>query len=151
MPRLTVLFVRASLIYLLLAVTFGALMLANKGVMISPAIWALLPVHIELAFVGWMVQLAMGVVFWILPRFSRGAPRGNERLSWAAFSLLNAGIVLVVLQIVVRFQWLPFAGRILEGLALALFTAGNWRRVKPLALSGPLAPGGGRSAGKGRS
>ena len=36
MPRLSVYFVRASLIYLVLGFTFGGLLLANKGVMISP-------------------------------------------------------------------------------------------------------------------
>ena len=42
MPRLSVYLVRASLIYLILGFTLGGLLLANKGVMISPLIWAML-------------------------------------------------------------------------------------------------------------
>lgn len=133
MPRLSVYFVRASLIYLLIGFTFGGLLLANKGIMISPAIWALLPIHIELAFVGWMIQLAMGIAFWILPRFSKGKPRGDERLSWLAFVFVNTGILCVALQIS-ETAWLAFAGRILETMGLIAFAIGNWKRIKPLDL-----------------
>lgn len=132
MPRLSVYFVRASLVYLALGLTFGGLLLANKGVMFLPSIWIFLPVHIEFSFVGWMVQLAMGVAFWILPRFSSHPIRGDERLSWLAFFLVNLGIWFVVLQIVIPVEWLTLAGRMLELLGVGLFTMGNWRRIKPL-------------------
>jgi hypothetical protein len=132
MPRLSVYFVRASLVYLALGFTFGGLLLANKGVMFLPVIWALLPVHIEFSFVGWMIQLAMGVAFWILPRFPTHPIRGREQLSWLAFFLLNLGIWFVVLQIAVQVEWLTLAGRVLEWLAVGLFAVGNWRRIKPL-------------------
>ena len=131
MPRLSVFFVRASLIHLLLGFTFGGLLLADKGVMISPWIWVLLPVQIELTFIGWMAQLAVGIAFWILPRFSSAAPRGDERWSWGTFFLLQAGIGCVVLQSLFWGQWLSFTGRILEAFALAAFVIGNWQRVKP--------------------
>jgi hypothetical protein len=132
MPRLSVYFVRASLIYLVLGTTFGGLLLANKGVMISPWIWALLPVHIEFMFIGWMIQLAVGIAFWILPRFSKNPPRGDERWSWGTLILLNTGIVCIVLQSLFGLQWLSFIGRILEALALSAFVIGNWKRVKPI-------------------
>jgi hypothetical protein len=133
MPRLSVYFVRASLIYLVLGFTFGGLLLANKGVMISPLIWALLPIHIEFLFIGWMIQLAIGIAFWILPRFSKGALRGNENWSWGTLFLLNAGILCVVLQSLFGLQWLSVLGRVFETLALAAFAIGNWKRVRPLA------------------
>jgi hypothetical protein len=133
MPRLSVYFVRASLIYLVLGFTFGGLLLANKGVMISPFIWALLPVHIEFTFIGWMVQLVIGIAFWILPRFSTNTPRGDERWSWGTLILLNAGILCIVLQSLFGLQWFSFIGRILEALALTAFVIGNWKRVKPIS------------------
>ena len=131
MPRLSVYFVRASLIYLLVGFTFGGLILANKGLGFSPAIWMLLPMHIEFDLMGWLVQLAMGVAFWILPRFSKGPLRGNERLSWLAFLTINAGILLAASNGVFAIQWLPLLGRMLETIALVLFAVGNWRRIKP--------------------
>lgn len=132
MPRLSVYFVRASLIHLFLGFTIGGLMLANKGVMISATIWSLLPLHIEFAFVGWMIQLAMGVAFWILPRFRKGAPRGDERLSWLALVLVNAGIILVTLDAALDPQGFAITGRIFEILGLVTFALGNWRRIKPI-------------------
>ena len=132
MPRLSVYFVRASLIHALLGFTVGGLLLANKGVMFSPTLWSLLPLHIEFAFIGWMAQFAMGVAFWILPRFSRGSPRGNEKLVWAAFALLNTGILLVVIQSLFGVNGFALSGRIMELLGLAAFAAGNCRRIKPL-------------------
>jgi len=131
MPRLSVYFVRASLIYLAVGFTFGGLLLANKGMLISPLIWMLLPIHVEFLLVGWLVQLAMGIAFWILSRFSQGAPRGNERWSWATFALVNIGVSLVALQVLFGSQWLVFLGRSLEMLGLATFAMGNWKRVKP--------------------
>jgi hypothetical protein len=130
MPRLSVYFIRASLIYLLLGFTFGALILASKGLIIVPSIWILLPIHIEFDLIGWLVQLAMGVAFWILPRFSKDPIRGKERLSWSAFILINAGILLVVSDGLLETNGLILIGRVFEVLALVLFAVGNWRRIK---------------------
>ena len=132
MPRLSVYFIRASLVYLLLGFTFGGLMLANKGILISPMIWTLLPLHMEFAFVGWMIQLAMGVAFWILPRFNKGAPRGDERLSWIALLLINTGIFFVICDFFFDIGWLMFTARALETLALIAFVIGHWRRIRPI-------------------
>src|SRR5574341_1527389 len=129
MPRLSVWFVRASLLYLLLGFAFGALILAEKGVSYYPPVWNLFPVHIEFLLIGWLAQLAMGVGFWIFPRFSLGQPRGDERLIWIAFASVNTGILITALQI-----WLPVAlllGRILEVGGAIIYVLGLWRRVKP--------------------
>jgi hypothetical protein len=131
MPRLSVYFVRASLVYLLLGFTMGGLMLANKGLMISAMIWSLLPLHIEFTFIGWMIQLAMGVAFWILPRHRQGPPRGDERLSWAALVAVNAGIVCLILDHFLTSSVFASMGRTAELLAIGLFILGNWKRIKP--------------------
>lgn len=129
MPRLSVYFVRASLIYLLLSSTLGGLMLANKGLMISAMIWSLLPLHIEFAFVGWMIQMAMGVAFWILPRHPKGPPRGDERLSWSALLSINVGILCLIMDYFLNTSALLLPGRAAEMLGLVLFVLGNWRRI----------------------
>jgi hypothetical protein len=133
MPRLSVWMVRLSLAHLAMGFTFGSLLLANKGIPFAPAVWSLLPAHMELLLVGWVVQLAMGVAFWILPRFGQGASRGDERLAWLAFGLLNLGVVLIAAQPVIRLAWLPLAGRLAESGAALLFLLSQWRRVKPFA------------------
>jgi hypothetical protein len=133
MPRLSVYFIRASLIHLLLAFTLGGLMLANKGVTLSPLIWLWLPLHMEFALVGWMVQLAIGTAYWILPRFSKSTPRGPAWLLWSSFILLNAGILLAVGQSVFLLAaWLALGAKGLELAGIAAFVIGSWRRVKPM-------------------
>jgi len=134
MPRLSVWFVRASFIHLFLGSTFGGLILANKGIPFAPWTWSLLPAHIESLLLGWMVQLAMGVAYWILPRFRSGPPRGNVNLAWVALVLLNAGIVIVALQPFTDAAWLALTGRIFETSAILLFIMVSWRRVKPLEI-----------------
>lgn len=129
MPRLSVWFVRASLIYLTIGFAFGALLLAEKGIPYFPALWSILPIHVEFLLIGWLVQLAMGVAFWILPRFGVGPPRGDERLIWASLILLNIGLCLIGFQL-----WLPMTlltGRTAEVLGVLAFAVGSWRRVRP--------------------
>jgi hypothetical protein len=134
MPRQTIWFIRASLIYLLAGFTIGALILAQKGRPFDAGVWLLLPLHMEFLLVGWLVQLVLGMAFWIFPRFGVGAPRGREDLIWISFALLNLGIVLVALQL-----WLPaalLAGRLAEAAGMLIYIAGSWERVKPLTVGG---------------
>lgn len=131
MPKLSMWFIRASLLYLALGFTFGSLLLINKGLPFYPLLWRLLPAHIEIVLFGWTVQLIMGMAFWILPRFAAPPVRGNEQLAWAAFILLNAGIGFVVLSpLVLTGAWLSLTGRLAEAAGVVLFAAHAWPRVK---------------------
>ena len=96
MPRLSQWLVRTALIYLLLGFSVGALLLAHKGIPWQPLLWRWLPAHIEFLLMGWVVQLTMGVAFWILPRFWQRARRPWEGFVYLAWLLLNLGIWLVV-------------------------------------------------------
>jgi hypothetical protein len=130
MPNLSIWFVRAALVHLTLGFTMGALMLANKGVMLHPAMLRLLPAHIEFLLMGWTLQLALGVAFWILPRFMSERPRGNERLAWLSFVLLNGGVWLVVLGGVLRGPaGVVLLGRVAEMGAAVAFAAHLWPRI----------------------
>jgi hypothetical protein len=130
MPRLSVWMIRTALLHLLLGFTLGALLLANKGIPISPFLWRLLPIHLELLLIGWTVQLALGVAFWILPRFQNARPRAT--FAWGAYLLLNTGIVLVVANpFLVALPGLVLWGRIAEIGAAVAFALHAWPRVKP--------------------
>jgi hypothetical protein len=131
MPRLSAWSVRLAMLYLLLGFTFGALMLANKGIPFAPWLWRLLPAHMDILLFGFVIQLAMGFAFWILPRY-RGGSRGNERVVWFAVILLNLGIWTITIAGSFSFPrlWMVI-GRSLEGLAAFLFVIQYWRRVRP--------------------
>lgn len=137
MPRLSVYYIRAALLLLSAGITAGALMLANKGVPFEPALWRLLESHVEMMLIGWTIQLAAGVALWVLPRLPGPDKYGRMRLGWAAFFLLNGGVLAVALA-----QWLGLdalalavAGRAAELLAFVLFAVQVWPRIRVLNLS----------------
>ncbi len=132
MPKPSVWMIRAALLYFGVGFTFGALMLYNKGLPIAPILWRLLSAHIEIALIGWVLHLAMGVAFWILPRFSAQPRYGSVRPIWAAFAALNAGILIVIIGSWISSPAAMAAGRVIEMASAALFGAALWRRVKPL-------------------
>ncbi len=131
MTRLSVWPVRTALLYLGVGFLIGAVMLLEKGARIDPALLNMLPMHIEFVLIGWTLQLAMGVAFWILPRFSRGAAHGNQTLGWIAYGLLNFGVLSVGIGL-----WLnappivPLIGRVAELLAAISFMLHAWPRIK---------------------
>lgn len=132
MPRLSVFLVRTAFLHLLVGFGIGGLLLADKGLSFWPALWRLRPAHIELLLVGWTLQLTMGVAYWILPRFRDGPARGAVRGVWAAYLLLNLGVIALALgPLSARPAALALAGRCAELAAVAVFALNAWPRVKP--------------------
>lgn len=131
MPRLSAWSVRLAMLYLLLGFTFGALMLANKGIPFAAWLWRLLPAHMDILLFGFVIQLAIGFAFWILPRY-RGGSRGNENVVWVAVVLLNLGIWTITIAGSFNFSGLwMVTGRVLEGVAAILFVVQVWKRIRP--------------------
>lgn len=139
MPRLSCWFIRLALIYLGVGVLGGGLILSAKG---YPAVlgwsWLLLPAHIELLIVGWLIQLTMGMAYWILPRLDGAGNRGRPVLAWASLIMLNAGVTGTATLLLTRAIF-PQAGMdlllipaaLLHPLALAAFVGHAWPRVRP--------------------
>nr|WP_290665448.1 hypothetical protein [Ardenticatena sp.] len=132
MPLLSRLYIRTAALYFLAGFTAGASMLAHKGVFLHPLMWRLLPLHIEFLLFGWTFQFALGVAFWILPRFEGGASRGPEAPVWLAYVLLNMGVLLVATAgLQGDAPMLTLVGRACEALAVVSFAFNAWPRVKP--------------------
>ena len=131
MPRLSVWMIRAGLAYLATGFLVGALLLIQRAVPLANWLPRLVPLHIEYLLLGCIVQLALGVAFWILPRFRSGAERGRQAPAWVAFALLNLGIQAVAIG---GAAGAPFTigllGRCAEGLAAVAFALHAWPRVK---------------------
>jgi len=94
-PRLSALLVRTALLHLVLGAAFGALIASLKGAGWPTWAWGALSAHAHMLVFGWLVQLAMGVAYWILPRLDGARPRSG--LVWAAYAGLNGGILLIAL------------------------------------------------------
>jgi hypothetical protein len=131
MPRLSVWFIRLGLLYLAIGFSIGALMLANKGLAVAPWLWRLRPAHVEFLLIGWIVQLVMGIIFWITPRFH--SSRGNARPAWVALVLINIGVLLISLSAVLGLDgWHLVAGRLAELCAVVAFARHAWPRIKAI-------------------
>jgi hypothetical protein len=130
MPRFSVWTVRLAFVYLFIGFTLGALMLANKGMPLGAWVWRLLPAHIDFLLFGFVIQLTIGIAYWILPRYRTGS-RGNESAFWISVALLNLGVWTVAC---IGFLNLPglwlVIGRLLVGIAAALFGMQAWRRIR---------------------
>lgn len=122
--------IRLSFCHLMLGFTFGALMLINKAVDVHPMIWILLPLHIETLFWGFIIQFTMGTAYWMLPRYLKGADRGNPRLPWLMTGLLNSGILLYLAgNITAAGSLLLITGRSLELMSVGMFIYLHWSRI----------------------
>lgn len=131
MPQLSVWTVRISLAYLAIGFTIGALLMVHTALSLPLWILQLRAFHIELLLIGWLIQLAIGVAFWILPR--SGRQRENTMSATASIILLNLGIWLAAGGQLVwpAASLLPAVGRTFETAAALLFGFHVWTRINP--------------------
>ncbi|MEN9936506.1 MAG: hypothetical protein RLZZ387_3085 [Chloroflexota bacterium] len=138
MPQLSQIMVRTALLWLGLGYTAGGLALLAKGVTVPPWLWSLRASHVHMLLVGWTVQLALGIAYWILPRFDAAGSRGGSRPVWLSYATLNAGVLLAALPAPLAAltgttppAWVPVAAAVAYLAAAAAFISHAWRRVLP--------------------
>ncbi len=142
MPPIARAFVRAAFLYFVAAFVLGALMMLDRWLGFSRWLKVVYLSQLHLLLVGWITQLAIGVAYWIFPRFLKEQgphPRGSEPLAWAVLVGLNIGLLL-------RFLFEPFylikpqpwlaALMALSGVLQALAALGFgwlvWGRIRPM-------------------
>lgn len=137
MPPLARWFIRTALIYLIATLLVGVTLMLRPLTALPAAAGALQPVYFHLLMVGWVTQLIFGMALWMFPKYSAEQPRGSERLGWATYGLLNAGLVLRAIgEPLVAVKpgggagWLLAASATLQLLAGWAFVANTWGRVK---------------------
>jgi uncharacterized membrane protein len=139
MPPLTRWFIKTALVYFVLALVTGLLLALQNIWEGLRSISGLFPVYIHLLVQGWITMLIVGVVFWMFPKYTREQPRGSERLGWASYGLLNAGLLLRVVGEPLNaslpsaanlFGMLLAASALLQWLGGLAFVANTWGRVK---------------------
>jgi hypothetical protein len=97
MPPIARAFVKAAFLYFIAAFVLGALMSLDRWLSFSRWLKVVYFSQLHLLMVGWITQLAIGVAYWIFPRFLKERdprPRGSDALAWAVLACLNIGMVL---------------------------------------------------------
>lgn len=137
MSRLTRWIIRTSLVYLGLALTAGILQAGASIWNWSLTAASLFPGYIHLLAVGWLTLMIFGVAHWMFPRYSALQPHGNEALNWAAYILMNLGLVMRLvgeplndLHRVTFWTWFLVLSAILQWLGGMVFIINLWKRVK---------------------
>ena len=137
MPPLTRWFIKTSLAYCVCAMIVGLILMLRLSLDLPPVVGALQPAYFHLLMLGWIAQLIFGVAYWMFPKFTAAQPRGNERLGWATYGLLNAGLLLRVIgeplaavQPGAGIGWVLVLSAGLQVSAGWLFVANLWPRVK---------------------
>lgn len=90
--------VRLSLLWLLAGFIVGGLMLVDREIPGNWRLWAQ-PTHGHMLFVGWFLQFALGIAYWLVPRKrSPERPVGyNLRTAKFAVAALNLGLLCRVI------------------------------------------------------
>ncbi len=144
MPPMARTFVKAAFVYFVVAFLLGALMMLDRWLAFSRWLRVIDTSQVHLLLVGWITQLAIGVAYWIFPRFLKerdSRPRGSDALAWFVLISLNAGLALRVLfepfYLMGPQPWLAallaLSGA-LQALAVAGFAWIIWGRVRPMEL-----------------
>jgi Protein of unknown function (DUF2871) len=116
MPALTRWSIHTAMIYLLAGLASGVLYWANAQWSFAPVLSALSPTYLHMLVIGWLTQLIFGVIYWMFPIIRKGNMRGDPRLAWAVFGLLNAGLILRI----VCEPWRAIAPNDVNGTGLVL-------------------------------
>jgi len=135
MPLLTRWYIRSALVYLTAALLLAVVL--AMPINLPSFIRFMNPAYFHLFLVGWVTQMIFGVIYWMFPIITRAQPRGNERLGWFSYILLNVGLLLRVIGeplVSTRPEtgvgWLLAISALLQWLAAVLFVFLAWPRVK---------------------
>jgi hypothetical protein len=128
MPALSRLYVRTALLYLAVGTLLGAIILWSKAVPSTGRAWQLLAAHVALVTWGWLLQLSLGVAYWIFPRF--GTIRPRPWLAVATYVLLNVALLLAAFAPWLPGPWSSLAAGWLQLFAVLAFVAHAWPRAR---------------------
>jgi heme/copper-type cytochrome/quinol oxidase subunit 1 len=137
MPTVTRWFIKSALVYLVAALVLAVALAWPDSANLPEFVRFMNPAYFHLFLVGWVTQMIFGVIYWLFPIITRARPRGNERMAWASYALLNVGLLLRVLgepltglRPEAGFGWLLAVSAVLQWLAAVVFVILSWPRVK---------------------
>ena len=96
MSRLTILFIKSSLIYFAIAVLVGLDITFMPG-----HLGSMMPVHAHLMLLGWITRMIYGVAYHILPRFS-ASPLYSDKMANVQFYLAHIGLIGMAVSFAMR-------------------------------------------------
>ncbi|MDF2626917.1 MAG: cytochrome c oxidase subunit [Symbiobacteriaceae bacterium] len=135
MSNLSVGFIRTSVVYLLIGISFGLTMAIPGGLSWLMEVGRGQPTtaHAHANLLGFMLMMVMGVAYHIFPRFS-GHPIRRMWMAWANFWSCQVGTALMVLGLLFRGivpVMLPI-GASVQVLGIVFFAINMFQVVRPV-------------------
>ncbi len=130
MPRITRYFIKAAMFYFAAGLLTSFLISARTLLSLPAALANMTPTYLHMLVVGWITQLIIGIAYWMFPKFSKAEPRGDERVGWAVFALLNVGLALRVIGEPLNIGWMLPLSSLMQFFAIWMFIIVVWPRVK---------------------
>lgn len=118
-------FIKASTVWLVLA------MLLGMSMAINPALVVYRPIHAHLMLVGFVTMMIFGVAYHVLPRFS-GRPLFSARLAYAHWWFANIGLTTMVFGFRQQIAngwgraWMLSVGGSLTAIGVTIFAIQVW-------------------------
>lgn len=142
MPFEVRLFIKTGIIYMIVTFLVGAVMLAAEGLG-HPAPFVIGVEHGHAGFVGWLVNVVIGVALWMFPlareTFPTTAGRYPPRAALACWTFLNVGLLM---RLLIE-PWYQLRGHpalagaglvvsaVLQASAIGIFASIVWHRIRP--------------------
>ncbi len=123
MSKITVAFIKAAMIYFVLAMLLGLYM------SVAGPVYPSMPIHVHFNLLGWLSMMIFGVAYHILPRFS-GQALWCEKLSVWHFRLANIGLVGMAFGWLVSSNGVLLLFALVEGLSILFFVVNMFKTVK---------------------
>jgi cbb3-type cytochrome oxidase subunit 1 len=130
-------YIKTSLVFAVLSTLLGMHMIAAQRFGEPKALRWLPTAHGHLFLVGFVAMMIMGVAIWMFPRpkDARYSPLLSEAIYW----LVTVGtVVRAIGEIAASYSsahgWLTLSavGGLAQGVAILLFVANIWTRIKPM-------------------
>lgn len=131
-------FIRTSLLCLVFSTIVGTAYFSWNPIFGKPPPHFVLPLHIHLGVVGWLVNLVMGVALWMFPMppgpGGSGRPRYSETRTRIAFLGINGGLLLRFVSEPFQIASLEILSGILQTGGILICVAALWPRIRPMNL-----------------
>lgn len=132
-------FIKTAIGFLVVGLVLGGWMIARRELWNAPPSPYLVSAHTHALFVGFVMELILGMALWLFPRPAKDDERYSSRAVSASYWLLTlstagrvAGEVARPLVDVVALRWFVVLCGLGQIAAMLLFFNAMWSRIRPL-------------------
>jgi heme/copper-type cytochrome/quinol oxidase subunit 1 len=132
-------YIKTAIVFLAVGLAIGTWMIIRRELSGRYPTPYEISAHTHAVFVGFVMELILGVALWLFPRPAKDDHRYSPRLVEAAYWLLTVSTAVRVAGELARsgvgslaLRWVVVLSGVGQGLAILLFFGTMWSRIRPL-------------------